>query len=215
MVSWLHLSDFHFSKQGPKKWDERVVLKTLVDDIAHRVSEDDLRLDFILVSGDVAFGGSPEEYGSAAAFFDELLRVTGLTKQEMVIVPGNHDVSLGAVTFSENAITDRIIDRRALAQVMEAKEARRLILRRLDGFRDFVNSYLDGDAVFDDEQYFCFRRFDVRGKSVAVLGLNSASMARPRLLKTERLASTAKISTRYMPRCPSPASPRSCAYPSK
>ena len=174
MVSWIHLSDFHFSKEEHKKWDEQIVLKDLLEDITDRIAFDDLRPDFILVSGDVAFSGSLEEYRSAGLFFDELLKITGLEKKDLVIVPGNHDVNRNAVTFSENAITSSIVDRQTVVQVLDAQGPKRLILSRLDGFRDFLNDYIYSQEVFNDDSFFSFHQFEVSGKRIAIIGLNSA-----------------------------------------
>lgn len=49
------------------------------------------KIDHILVSGDIAFKGSNEEYGAALPFFEEVCNASGCPKEEIYTVPGNHD----------------------------------------------------------------------------------------------------------------------------
>ena len=60
-ITWLHLSDLHFRTTEQHEWDEDIVLRKLLEDVRERMG-DGLAPDLILVSGDIAFGGAPEEY---------------------------------------------------------------------------------------------------------------------------------------------------------
>jgi len=44
------------------------------------MNSEDLRPDFIVVTGDIAFRSAPEEYTLAGQFFDTLLKATDLRK---------------------------------------------------------------------------------------------------------------------------------------
>nr|MBC8234528.1 calcineurin-like phosphoesterase [bacterium] len=62
-ITWLHLSDLHFQKND--EYNRGVVLDALWKDISERVNciNSDLgKLDFICVTGDIAYHGKTEEY---------------------------------------------------------------------------------------------------------------------------------------------------------
>lgn len=63
-LTWLHLSDWH---QKGKDFDRTFVRDKLIADIKNRndISNDLTKIDFVIFSGDVAFGGKPEEYQAA------------------------------------------------------------------------------------------------------------------------------------------------------
>ena len=87
MLTWLHLSDLQLQKES----GQAVVLKQLLDDV-ERLREENLRPDFICVTGDVADSGQPDEYGRAREFFDDLLHLTSVSRERLFIIPGNHDI---------------------------------------------------------------------------------------------------------------------------
>lgn len=49
-------------------------------------------VDAILVTGDIAYRGHPDEYEAATAWFEEVASVAGCPKGRIYVVPGNHDV---------------------------------------------------------------------------------------------------------------------------
>ena len=175
-ITWLHLSDFHFRAGERHTWDEDIVLRALLDDVRARM-EDGLTPDVILVSGDIAFSGAPKEYILARRFLDELLEVTGLSKTQLFIVPGNHDVDRRAITRGAAAIASSLDSRQAVNEVLTVAEDRRLIFRKFNHYADFVSGYFGGRLVFDDEHYFYVQPLDLADRRVAVLGLNSAWLA--------------------------------------
>ena len=174
-ITWLHLSDLHFRAKGQHKWDEDIVLRALLDDVRARV-EDGLTPDVILVSGDIAFSGAPEEYALAGHFFDDLLKATSLPKTRLFIVPGNHDIDRQAISRGAIAIASSSGSRQAVNEVLAVDVDRRLTFRKFEHYADFVNDYFEGQLVFDDEHYFYVRYpdLDLADRKVAVMGLNSA-----------------------------------------
>ena len=93
-ITWLHLSDWHQKKSGES--DRQLVLDALISDIKERnfLSPHLYKIDFIVYSGDVAFSGQPEEYIAARRnFFNPLLEAANLRRDQLFIVPGNHDLN--------------------------------------------------------------------------------------------------------------------------
>jgi hypothetical protein len=95
----LHLSDIHFGGYGPV-WDED-------DDQREQVLEDVKRLvgeggaiDGILVGGDVAHSGQPQQYARARKWLAALVDVCRCPHGNVWVVPGNHDIDRGRVAAS-------------------------------------------------------------------------------------------------------------------
>jgi formylglycine-generating enzyme required for sulfatase activity len=173
-LTWLHLSDLHFRAGQRHTWDEDIVLRALLNDVREKIVTDQLRPDLIAVSGDIAFSGKAEEYMLAKQFFIELLKVTGLPREQLFIVPGNHDVDRKAVTRGAVAIASSLNSRQSLDEVLIADDDRRLIFRRFSGYADFVKDLLGEHLVFDDEHYSYAKQLNLAGQRFALLGLNSA-----------------------------------------
>ena len=89
-LCWLHLSDFHFKET--EKWSQDVVLHSLLTDVSNRYSNHD-PIDFIFITGDLAFSGKCEEYLIVEDFLNQLLKNTGVPADRLLIVPGNHDIN--------------------------------------------------------------------------------------------------------------------------
>jgi 3',5'-cyclic AMP phosphodiesterase CpdA len=173
-ITWLHLTDLHFRAGELYKWDQDIVLSALMNDVRERIKSDGLRPDLILVSGDIAFSGLPQEYDLARQFFDELLKVTSLSKERLLVVPGNHDVDRSASSPGAKAISKSLNDRQAVADVLSHDQDRRLLFRKLDAYAQFVGDYFSGKIPFNDKDYFYRLSFNLADRRVAVLGINSA-----------------------------------------
>jgi len=170
MLTWLHISDLHF--RALQAYNASVVLGALLRDIAERIQADGLRADFIALTGDVAFSGQPGEYELAREFLDKLLAATGVSKERLFVVPGNHDVNRSLITLGAKSIGAALTDRDSVNALLTTPDDRRLVMTRFKGYLKFVNDYV-GQAL-DETGYFYVRTFDVEGQRVAVLGLNSA-----------------------------------------
>lgn len=143
-ITWLHLSDIHL--RTTDSYNANVVLQSLKKDISARLRQDHLSPDFIVVTGDVASSGQAAEYTMAGQFFDDLLALTGLTKERLFVVPGNHDVDRGAISpLAENA-SSVLVRRDAVTRFFSEKDDRALVFRRLHNYRDFVVSCLVGSC---------------------------------------------------------------------
>jgi hypothetical protein len=90
----LHLSDIHFRKgEVGTAMDPNAHLRAeLVRDAEALCKSLGRGPDVVLFSGDIAFGGDPEEYVFALQWLDELCRRCGTTLAAVFAIPGNHDV---------------------------------------------------------------------------------------------------------------------------
>src|SRR5580700_1451437 len=73
LFAWVHISDIHFGHgDAGHKWDQGLVLERLRLDLPAAMKLGAPRPDAILVTGDVAFSGGPDEYAKADAWLREL-----------------------------------------------------------------------------------------------------------------------------------------------
>lgn len=92
VVSLLHVSDTQFGSKHIFE-NREITLTRLYEDLK-RLNLSGIRTpDVILVSGDIAESGMPEEYGDAFWFREKLAEGLALSsRSRIIIVPGNHDV---------------------------------------------------------------------------------------------------------------------------
>ena len=93
-IYWLHLSDLHFGARGKEVLHQATT--EFFQGLGNLLEIVPTAPDLILLSGDVAFSGKPEEYDQADAFLDELWKVLntayGGCDPILICVPGNHDI---------------------------------------------------------------------------------------------------------------------------
>jgi len=90
----LHISDIHFKTPDcllPDMDPERPYRNALLRDVKEfvRIGES---VDAILITGDIAFKGDPEEFGFASVWIEELADIVNCQLSSVFTVPGNHDV---------------------------------------------------------------------------------------------------------------------------
>jgi hypothetical protein len=83
----LHLSDLHFGDDT----FAGVCRMQLETDLIHELEIK--RLEYLIISGDVANRSTEKEYDAAFAMVDGLVKRFGLDASRVVVVPGNHDVN--------------------------------------------------------------------------------------------------------------------------
>ncbi len=173
ILTWLHISDLHF--RTSQAYNANVVLQALLRDIADRIRDDGLQPDLIAITGDIAFSGQPAEYAMARMFFDDLQAKTGLSRDRLFVVPGNHDIDRKLVDFGAKAIGVALTDRNKANELLaSAGGSRQVAFARFKGYAEFVNDYFAGHFGFDDERHFYVHILNLAGQQIALLGLNSA-----------------------------------------
>jgi hypothetical protein len=86
-IKILHISDLHLGTAEEAR-QYRVQLEAdLRQELGIR------RLDYLVITGDVANRATPEEYAAAFDLVDGLVKRFGLDEGRVVVVPGNHDLN--------------------------------------------------------------------------------------------------------------------------
>ena len=99
----LHLSDIHFREPEcttPELDENRHVRTRLMQDARRRCKALG-GLDAILVGGDIAFKGHPDEYEAAHGWLVELADQCSCPLERVYVIPGNHDIDRGAIARSQ------------------------------------------------------------------------------------------------------------------
>src|SRR5262245_41797629 len=97
-LSFVHLSDIHFRRgRMGDVHDEDAGLRNELQRDLRRLRKKLTRLDGLIISGDVAFGGKPEEFEYAANWIETVRELVGCPKDAVMVIPGNHDVDRLAV----------------------------------------------------------------------------------------------------------------------
>jgi len=143
------------TSQPSQTYDSDVVLKKMLEDIGNRIQSDSLQPDFIIVSGDIAFSSKPGEYVLAGKFLDKLLDISRLAKDNIFIVPGNHDINRGAITPAASAMARGINGRDSTNGILTNDVDRAFILKRFSNYQNFINEYFGKDILsFDNAILF-------------------------------------------------------------
>lgn len=168
----LHLSDLHFGTQ------EQAVLwyDQLFSDLRSELACD--RLDAVILSGDVTNRAASDEFDAASAFLRDLKEDFGLGPHQVVIVPGNHDLSWAVSQqaykvkrrkdHTEPLVPGRFVDKGEFIEVPDEIELR----ARFKAFADFYYSVRTEAYSLDCEDQATVHFFADR--KLLVLGLNSA-----------------------------------------
>lgn len=175
-IAWLQVSDIHMRQRD--EWSQDVVLRALTDSIRTRRSQG-LTLDFILATGDLAFSGKKEEYDLVERFFDELIIASGVPKERIFCIPGNHDVNRDRQKLCFQGARSTLLSPNAVDPVLAPKsDDIATLAQRQEAYRAFQTSYFGGQArtvTPDDLAYVSSLTID--DVVVAIVGLNSAWLA--------------------------------------
>ena len=93
MQTILHLTDIHFGWEGKDvagQADRKVCLDGMLAELSKL--EHPWKPSIICLTGDIAWRGSQGDYADAKSWLEEALHTCGLTYNELVVCPGNHDV---------------------------------------------------------------------------------------------------------------------------
>lgn len=172
-VTWLHISDLHL--RPLQAYDSDMVLKKLLEDVEKCIKNDSLHPDFIILSGDISYSSKPEEYELARGFLDKLLEISGLDKDRIFIVPGNHDVDRDSITPGARVMTDGIDSRDSVNKILDNGVDREFIFKRFINYSNFINIYMgERRFLFDNEHYYYVKNIPVDNLNLSILGLNSS-----------------------------------------
>lgn len=168
-VTWLHVSDLHLRENI--KWDQDIVMRGLISDVQYMCKEKNIKIDCIVITGDIAFSGKKEEYAMAKEYLYKLLEITDVPKERVYIVPGNHDIDRTKISKFFNL---DISSRDSINTFLADETAKEFYFKKFEGYQNFISEYFAGNRVFNPKNYFYVDHLTAGPIRIAILGLNSA-----------------------------------------
>ncbi|OQS34638.1 hypothetical protein B0T40_15045 [Chromobacterium haemolyticum] len=147
----LHISDIHFRSpdcMNPGLDPDRPYRTRLLQDVRTRIRSLG-SVGAILVGGDIAFKGAPEEYAAAFAWIVELAEASGCPLERVFVIPGNHDVDRSVAMRSPSVRNAQAAIARAAPQRRERElrtqfsdaDTGRALLAPLEAYNDFAKRF--------------------------------------------------------------------------
>lgn len=91
--TFLHLSDIHFGQERDGTiYVHEDIRAQLLADCKSAIDASGIAPDGILITGDLAFKGSPDEYEQAGKWIDQLAQAVRCEVILVCTIPGNHDI---------------------------------------------------------------------------------------------------------------------------
>lgn len=168
----LHLSDFHFSEKT--RWDYNTVLKELILSLSELASTKEI--DFIFISGDISHSGKKSEFDLAFKWLStELLPVLQIRNENVILVPGNHDIErnkrVKAIISHLNTISKEG-DSNKIAEAFEDAPTKKQIIKPFNNYLHFWKKF--GPKNIDKSVPWWSNTFQIDGVKVFVAGICSS-----------------------------------------
>ena len=174
-ICWLHISDIHM--RVSEEWSHDVVLEAMCQNITQQRREG-ASADFILATGDLAFSGKVDEYRLVGEFFNALSKASGVSKERIFCIPGNHDVDRDRQKMCFQGVRHVLLSTSHVDSFLIPGEDLETLQQRQETYRNFLGSYFQGqDRAWTPDglgYVSCVVIDDVR---FAIIGLNSAWLA--------------------------------------
>ena len=128
-------------------------MKTMLRDVIRKyLPEENLKPDFVCLTGDIAHSGKKQEYGRAGAFLKELAEALDLDPADrFFIVPGNHDVDRNEVDDISEDMREKITEANAPGLLAKSKYWR-TFAERQEEFLAFTADFLGADRAWSAER---------------------------------------------------------------
>ncbi len=183
-LTWLHISDLQFKADGSEvrknDWAGDAVKKSFIEDLPKLLREEDLKPDFVFLTGDVAFSGDDKEYDIALMFLEQLRACLPEPDAPIMVVPGNHDVYRPLVERyprDETAALEFLTSNQATMEYLKSpkyEDEHARVFQRLENFQAFATRCERfGQPLLN--RYGSFLTIQaIKGVNVGIAGLNSA-----------------------------------------
>lgn len=142
----LHISDLHFVLNKKERISKTRFNKNFQDRFIQSLQGiESCSLKYLIVTGDIADTSSEKEYITALSFLNQLVNDLKINKKNVILCPGNHDVSWTELTRvgETEDIEDSELYRR------QTEKFARFTKFYLDFFDDKKPSFNVNNAVFD------------------------------------------------------------------
>ena len=172
-LTWLHISDWH---QRSDDFDRKIILDALLDEIRNRgklIGNNVEHIDFVVFTGDIASNAQNSEYEDALrTLIEPLLEATGLKKDRLFIVPGNHDIDRSAFELLPPPLLVPLETERAIIEWLTEGRKRSRVLEPFEAFSSFLKKLGHVNSIFAANY-----SINIDNTEISIIGLNSALMS--------------------------------------
>lgn len=197
MISFVHLSDIHFTRFSNDNYDiDKELRQELLMDMKNNFVEIVSNPQGLLICGDVAYSGQKKEYDTARSFISQICEIANIQPSSVFCVPGNHDIdqkipSLHPVVkvlqdYLANSSNQDLYDEN-LAKVFRSEISSEILYLPIANYNEFAGEY-----------YCCIGKKECQWKhsvkineyyDLVIIGLNSTiiSNSDDHASKSERL----------------------------
>ena len=167
----LHVSDLHFSERDAV--DRRAVLASFLDDVVEQNAQ--VRIEAVVVSGDIAFAGRAAEYRLAHLhFLDPLLDRLSLGRERIVLAPGNHDIDRSQIDeYTEKGLQDHLDSREALTRLFDEGRLPRYV-DRLKDYNEFHTQFYSAAPPAEAAYLAACHKIETTAGLIGFAALNTA-----------------------------------------
>ncbi len=174
-IRWLHISDFHMRHRDA--WSQDVVLQAMCDRIRQQRTEGSVA-DFVVATGDLSFSGQVPEYNQVSDFFDGISTASGVLRDRIFCVPGNHDVDRERQKLCFLGARHYLQDQNRVDEILARSDDMSTLLQRQNNYHDFQNGYCAGqDRTWTSDGLGYVSALTVEDVQIAIVGLNSSWLA--------------------------------------
>jgi len=203
-IVFIHLSDIHFSRSSGVSihdLDANVRNELCLDAIT--VAKDIGTVTGLLVTGDIAFSGSKEEYDHATEWLRDFCRAVGCPAENVWVVPGNHDVNrilanrkLTRMLHQSLRKEDSDVDNE-LREISFDSQLAAALLEPLTEYNTFAERF---GCSISAEKYYWERDLNLAcGTVIRLRGLTSALISNADDTRGQILLGTAQVSVTRAP----------------
>ena len=173
----LHLSDVHYSEK--KDPDIKVTVYEFIEDLKKWQKQNKEKINIICLTGDIAQSGEVSQYQSIEKRIRDILEATGCTRDDLFIVPGNHDVQEYDKISDKNKEILTLICNNQIdinAQVLNNYENYGDFLNKFNNFYTFLDDYGYNNSKSEKEDHVPKPWYSrkLKGYPIRIIGLNSA-----------------------------------------
>ena len=120
MIRFLQISDIHFSDLSGGD-DEYAQMKCKFLEDIEECSRVMKKIDYVLICGDIAFSGLDTQYKEARKFIDEICERTACDKDNVFMVPGNHDKKRDVYGRTRSMMREQLLKGKNTKTLLESK----------------------------------------------------------------------------------------------
>lgn len=135
-------------------------------------------VDLILATGDLAYSGKADEYKLVEAFLDAVSAASGVPKQRIFCIPGNHDIDRERQKMCFHGTRKFIESQNQIDLLLSPGDDIETLLKRQENYRKFQDEYFKGqDRTRTGDGLGYVASITVDDVRFAIVGLDSAWLA--------------------------------------